>query len=158
MHRVAGGLPPERARRLQLGARLGDLDVHRLGGAAGDHDGVEAGALEGGGEAAAEGRVEEEAGERRLGRHAGAAVAGHRGVGDRAHREDHRVGGIVRVDAGRHVVEQQPGGEAIAAEELLARRLLGHRLDAARAGRDVDEQDPAAVPLHEPVGETQLER
>ena len=147
VHRVARGLAPEPARRLELGARLGDLDVHRLRGAAGDHDGVEAGALHGGGPAAAEGRVEEEPGERRLARHAGAAVAGHGGVGDRAHREDHRVGGIVGVHARRHVIEQEPGREAVAAQQA-PRQLRGDGLDAAPAVGDVHEQDPAAVASH----------
>ena len=64
---VARGQPPERAGGHELGALLGDLDVDRLRGAAGDDDGVEAGALHRGGEAAAERGVEEEAGERRLG-------------------------------------------------------------------------------------------
>ena len=100
-----------------------------------------------GGEAAAEGRVEEETGERRLRGDAGAAVAGHRGVGDGPDGEDHRVGRVVGVDARRHVVEQETGGEAIAAEER-SRERLRDRLDAALAARHVDVKDAPAVALH----------
>jgi hypothetical protein len=59
----------------------------------------------------------------------GAAVAGHGRVGDGPDREDHGVGGIERVDARGHVVEQYAGGQAIAAEQR-ARRVLGQRHDA----------------------------
>ncbi len=146
-HGVARALPPEGAGGAHLRAGLGDLHVDRLGGAAGDHDRVEAGALHGGREAPAEGGVEEEAGQGRLGGHAGAAVARHRRVGHRAHREDHRVGRVVDVHAGRHVVQQQARREAVAAQQGAGRRL-GHRLDARRPGADVHEQDPAPVAPH----------
>jgi hypothetical protein len=145
--RVARGPAPEGARRLHLGPRLGHLEVHGLGGAAGDDDGVEAGALERGGEAAAEGRVEEQTGERRLRGDTGAAVARHRGVGDGADGEDHRVGRVVGVDARRHVIEEQARGEAIAAEER-SRERLGDRLHPAPAARRVDVKDAPAVAVH----------
>jgi hypothetical protein len=148
VHGVTGGAAPEPARRPQLGPGLGDLDVNWLVGAAGDHDGIEAGALQGGRPAPAEGGVEEEAGERGLARHAGAAVSGHRGVGDRAHREDHGTGGVERVDAGRDVIEQEPGREPVPAQQG-ARHLGRDRLDAARAVGHVHEQDPSAVAPHE---------
>ena len=45
------------------------------------------------------------------------------------------------------MIEQQPRGKAIAAEEA-PRALLGHRLDAARSARRVHEENAAAVPFH----------
>ena len=144
---VAGGLPPERAGGLELGAGLGDLEVDGLGRSAADDDGVEAGALHGGGKSPAEGGVEEEAGERRLAGDAGAAVAGNRGVGDGADGEDHGIGRVVGVGARRHVIEQEARGEAVAAEEA-SRHGLGDRLHAAPAAREVDVKDAPAVASH----------
>ena len=63
-HGLARRLAPELRRRLQRGARLGYQQVGRRGRAAGDHHRVEARALERRREAPAEGRVEEEAGQR----------------------------------------------------------------------------------------------
>jgi hypothetical protein len=46
------------------------------------------------------------------------------------------------------VVEEETRGEPIAAQEG-ARRVLGERVDAARAAREINEEDAAAVALHE---------
>ena len=150
IHRLPRRAPPQMGGRLQLRAVLVDAHVGRRRRAAGEDDGVEAGALERGREAAPEGGVEEETGERRLGRHARPAVAGDGRVGDGPDREDDGIGGIEGVDAGGNVVEQHARGQAVAAEQR-ARRALGQGLDARGAGRAVDEEQTAAVALHGPA-------
>src|SRR5262245_15816873 len=102
------------------------------------------------GEAPAEGRIEEEAGQRRLAGDAGAAVAGHGRVGDRPHTEDDRVIRRERVRAGRNPVVEQARREAVAAQEPSG-RALAERLDTRRARREVDVQDAAAVTLQRPM-------
>ena len=45
------------------------------------------------------------------------------------------------------MIEEESRGEPVAAEER-ARRVLAERLDAARAARDVDEEDAPAITFH----------
>ena len=144
---VAGGPAPEVTRGLEGGAVLGDAEIDGLLRAAGDHHRVETGALHGRRESAAEGGVEEEPGQRRFRGDAGAAIAGHAGIGDRAHREDHGIRRVVGIDPGRRVIDQKPGGEAVAAEKR-PRLFFPHRLDARRAGSRVHEEDSPAVASH----------
>src|SRR5262249_55481030 len=150
VHGLARRPAPELARRLHLGARLGHRQVRRRRGTAASEPGAEASALECRGEAPAEGRIEEEAGQRRLAGDAGAAVAGHGRVGDRPHTEDDRVIRRERVRAGRNPVVEQARREAVAAQEPSG-RALAERLDTRRARREVDVQDAAAVTLQRPM-------
>src|SRR5439155_14435088 len=127
--------------------RLRHLQVDGGGSLAGDDEGIEAGALHGGGPPSAEGRVAEEAGQRRFRGDAGAAIARHSGVGDGPHGEDHRVGRIISVDQRRHVIEEEPRRQPVAAEEGAGRALV-ETLDAARAACEIDEENPPAIALH----------
>src|SRR3970040_300132 len=69
------------------------------------------------------------------------------GSGDLEATQRGAVARVVGVGAARHVVEQEPRGEPVAAEERPS-GLLAQGLDAARAARDVDEEDAPAVAFH----------
>ncbi len=147
LHGLPRGPPPHGPGVAERRAGLVDGEVDRVRRPAGDQHGVEAGALEGRREAAPEGRVEEEPGQRRLGGDAGAAVPRHQGVGDRADAERDRVRRVVRVDARRHRVPEEARGQAVPAED----RARGRRVewpDLARARAQVHVKDALAVAVH----------
>src|SRR5213079_2966535 len=63
------------------------------------------------------------------------------------------------VDQRRHVIEEEPRRQPVAAEEGAGRALV-ETLDAARAACEIDEENPPAIALHGralyPLGEASL--
>ncbi len=107
---------------------------------AADHDPVPTGRAQLGPPPAARLRLAVAAGERRLGRRRVAVGARHRQPVDDAGREDQYVIRPERVRAGRHVAQQDPGGQRAAAQ-VLAHGRLGELLGAGLARRQIDVQE-----------------
>ena len=146
-HAVASRAAPERVGGLDRRTLFGHDQVRRRRRASGDAHRVEARALERGGQATAERRVEEEAGQRRLAGDERAAVARHGGIRDRADGEHDRIRGLEGVHARRHAIVENARREAVAAEQR-ARRRLGQRPGTRRPGCEIDEEEAAAVAVH----------
>ena len=144
LHRLAHRLAGEAAGRAEVGAVLVDDQVARFLGAPGDHQKIEPGALEGRREAAAEGGIVEDAGERRFGGDASAARAGNRRVvpGPRRQHQDVVLG--QGIDVGGKFVEQDARREPVAAQEL-ARHPFVEGLRHPLPARQVDPEEPPMI-------------
>ena len=140
-------LPPQVGGGFDLGAVLVHPQVNGLGGAPGNGDGLEAAALLGGGEHAAEGGVEKQAGQRRFRAGTAARGAGDGGVGGGANGKDDHVFRRQGIDARGQALVQQTNGETVAAEVLPGKRFV-ERFDGNVAAAQIDIQYAPVVSVH----------
>ena len=97
---------PQRCDASRISTLVGDIEVDRLVGGAGDDDAVVPGGPELGGDVAAHAGLAPDAGQRRAGADLEAASAGQVDAGERPHHDHQRVVGAERVDLPAHVVEE----------------------------------------------------
>ena len=130
-----------------LHVSIGDREVDRRRRPAGDHDGIQARALQLQGKVAGRERIADEAGERRFGDDGKLRGRGEIGTDERRADEDQGVGRRQRLDSGRRMLVEQARPQADAAEKC-AQAALGEIVPRGSALAQIDVQEPAVEPVH----------